>query len=259
MLHCDVHGGADASTRVVLVHGFTQTRLSWGPVLDAVAASHQVVAVDAPGHGRSARVRADLAYGARLLGEAGATAAYVGYSMGGRLALHLAVAQPELVRRLVLVGATAGIEDPAERAARAEADAALADRIERDGIEAFADAWGALPLFDGQPAQVAAAARAERLSQSPAGLAAALRGMGTGVMPPVWDQLGELRMPVTVLAGERDAKFRALGERLAASVAAGRFETVPGAGHATHLERPDAVADALRRVAGVRPRAAGQG
>jgi 2-succinyl-6-hydroxy-2,4-cyclohexadiene-1-carboxylate synthase len=168
--------------------------------------------------------------------------------MGGRLALAVALALPERVEALLLVGATAGIADAGERAARARDDAALADRIERDGIEAFAEAWSALPLFAGQPRGVAAAAHAERLRQSPAGLAAALRGMGTGVMPPLWDRLGELAMPVAVLAGERDAKFRELGERIAAAVPEGRFDVVPGAGHAAHLEQPDAVADALRAL-----------
>ena len=170
-----------------------------------------------------------------------------GYSQGGRLALHVALAHPELVTRLVLVSATAGIEDEAERARRRDADAALAAWMEVDGrlMSEVADRWGAQPLFAGQPPEVAAAARADRLVNEPAHLAAALRGIGTGTMAPLWDRLGELAMPVLVLAGERDGKYVALGERLAAALPAGRLEIVPAAGHALPLEAPAAVAAAI--------------
>jgi pimeloyl-ACP methyl ester carboxylesterase len=136
----------------------------------------------------------------------------------------------------VLVGATGGIEDPAERAARRAADEALAGELERDGLRAFAARWAAQPLFAGQPADVAAAAHADRLRNTAAGLAAALRGIGTAAMAPVWHRLADLPMPVTALAGERDAKFRALSERFP------RHGVIAGAGHAAHLEAPDEVA-----------------
>ncbi len=170
-----------------------------------------------------------------------------GYSQGGRLALHVALAHPGLVTRLVLVSATAGIEDPAQRARRLEADAALAAWMERDGrlMTEVADRWGAQALFATQPPEVAALARADRLSNQPADLAAALRGIGTGVMAPLWHRLGELTMPVVVLAGEHDAKYVALGRRLAAALPAATLTVVPGAGHALALEAPAAVAAAI--------------
>jgi 2-succinyl-6-hydroxy-2,4-cyclohexadiene-1-carboxylate synthase len=179
---------------------------------------------------------------------AGVTAgrfALAGYSMGGRIALHVALAHPERVSRLVLVSSTAGIEHEAERAARRERDEALAAWIEAHTIAEFADRWGAQPLFAGQSPQVAAAARADRLCNEPAHLAAALRGVGTGVMAPLWDRLGELDMPFAVLAGERDAKFAALALRLADALPRASATIVPGAGHALVLEAPAAVAAAI--------------
>ena len=145
----------------------------------------------------------------------------------------------------MLVGASPGIEDAAEREERRRADAELADRIEAIGVEAFAEEWGAQALFAGQEARVAAAAHADRLRNTATGLAAALRGLGTGVMEPLWGRLGELAMPVTLVVGERDAKFRAIAERMAPAIAGSRIELVAGSGHAAQLERPEAVAAAI--------------
>ncbi|HEX2084872.1 MAG TPA: alpha/beta fold hydrolase [Solirubrobacteraceae bacterium] len=224
--------------RLLLLHGFTATGRSWDPVRRLLDAQRypDVVAPDL----RAASIPAQVA---ALRQQA--PYALAGYSLGGRIALHLALAQPDLVRRLVLVSTTAGIEDPGERAERRAADERLAAEIERDGVEAFAERWAAQPLFADQPPEVAAAAREDRLRHAPEQLAAALRGLGTGVMEPVWHRLGELTMPAVVLAGGRDAKFRALGERLAAALPRGELRVVPGAGHAVHLEAPEAVAAAL--------------
>ena len=161
--------------------------------------------------------------------------------MGGRIALYTAL-DGRAVERLVLVGASPGIADPAERAARRAADAALAERIETLDIEAFAREWGAQPLFAGQPERVADAAYADRLRNTPAGLAAALRGLGTGVMEPLWERLGELTIPVTLITGERDEKFRALAEAMARGYPTRGHVVVPGAGHAPQLEAPAATA-----------------
>jgi 2-succinyl-6-hydroxy-2,4-cyclohexadiene-1-carboxylate synthase len=229
-------------SRVALVHGFTQTGASWATVAAALAHDHEVVAVDAPGHGRAAAVRADLWEGARLVGEAGGRAAYVGYSMGGRLVLHLALADPARVTALVLVGATAGIDDAAERAERRRADDELADRVEAVGAEAFLERWLAQPLFAGLPVE----ARGAR-STDAAGLAASLRLAGTGTQEPLWDRLGGLDQPVLVVAGERDQKFRAIGARLVAAIGTNAsLAEVPGAGHAAHLEQPSAFLDLVR-------------
>ena len=235
------------AAELVLLHGFTQTGRSWQPVLHALAARYRAIAPDLPGHGefaerRPASFAACDAY-VRVLAEAPITLA--GYSMGGRIALHAALSLGPLVGRLVLIGASPGIADAAERAARAAADAALADRIEAIGLEAFVGEWGAQPLFDGIPRGIAEIAHADRMRNTAPGLAAALRGLGTGVMPPLWERLGELAPPVELVVGERDEKFRAIAERMRAALPAAELTIVPGAGHAAHLERPDVLARTL--------------
>lgn len=244
MLHADVHGDP-ANPRVVLVHGFTQTRRSWAPFVPTlVAAGHHVVAVDAPAHGRSAGHRTDLEEGARLLGEVGGDAAYVGYSMGGRLALHLAVQRPELVERLVLVGATAGLDAEEERAARRATDEALAADLERDGLDAFLARWLANPLFATLPAE--SAGIEDRRENTVEGLAASLRLTGTGTQRPLWEDLARLTMPVRFVVGEHDEKFTALAGRMQAAWGGdAEVAVIAGAGHACHLERPDAFLDVV--------------
>jgi 2-succinyl-6-hydroxy-2,4-cyclohexadiene-1-carboxylate synthase len=240
---------AGVSEPLLLLHGFTQTGRSWDEVVRHLDGErYRPLAPDLRGHGAAGACGPiDMA---SCVGDvAGAVAgrfALAGYSMGGRIALHVALAHPERVSRLVLVSTTAGIEDPAERAARRVRDDELAAWM--DGarcIGEVAERWGAQPLFAGQPSQVVAAARADRLRSTPAGLAASLRGIGTGVMAPLWERLGELELPVAVLAGERDEKFVAIARRLAAGLPRATLTIVPGAGHALALEAPVAVAAAI--------------
>ena len=182
---------------LILLHGFTQTGRSWQPIAHALAGRYRSLAPDLPGHGDFAERRpaSFAACDAYLRALAGGPLTLVGYSMGGRIALHAALSLGPIVERLVLIGASPGIADAAERAERAAADAALADRIESLGIEAFVREWGAQPLFAGMPRGVAELAEEDRLRNTAPGLAAALRGLGTGVMPPLWERLGELTMP----------------------------------------------------------------
>ena len=238
----------DAGTaRVVLAHGFTQTARSWAafePLLHAELPDAELVAVDLPGHGDAA-APADLdlwASAARLV-EAGGIGTYVGYSMGGRVALHAAIGAPDAVRRLVLIGATAGIDDPAERQTRRDADERLAEHIEEVGVPTFIDEWLTNPLFAGLTEHTAL--RSDRLRNSAAGLAASLRATGTGTQTPLWDRLGEVECPVLVLVGEHDAKFTDLGRRLVDGLCAAELVVVPTAGHSVHLEQPEATASAI--------------
>ena len=223
--------------RLVLVHGFTQTLRSWDRLTDDLADTFQVVRVDLPGHGGSSDAQLDFTQTAAAIGDAGGTATYVGYSMGGRLCLRLALDRPDLVRTLVLVGSSPGVADAGERAARRQADEDLAARIERVGTVAFLDGWLAQPMFatlKPEPGDLSA-----RLENSPGGLAGALRRLGPGVQEPLWNRLGELQMPVLLVAGQEDTRYTRIAEEMAAAIGDNaQVVALAGAGHAAHLERP---------------------
>ncbi len=236
---------------VVLLHGFTHTGASWDPVVAALGESYRALAPDIRGHG-SAAEREPVALEA-VLEDLAALApprfTLVGYSMGGRIALHAALA-PALearIARLVLIGASPGIADRAEREERAADDERLADEADRMTIERFAERWGQTPVLAGQPPEVAAAVHADRLRNQSAGLARALRGLGTGALPSLWHRLPEVRPPVTLIVGERDAKFTATGTEMARGLRDAQVAVIPGAGHAVHLEAPMRVAAAIAR------------
>jgi 2-succinyl-6-hydroxy-2,4-cyclohexadiene-1-carboxylate synthase len=236
-----------APTTLLLLHGFTNTGASWAEVQGALPQSYRPLAPDIRGHGRAAGVRPVSLEG--VVGDVAALAPgsfeLGGYSMGGRLALHVALALGDRVTRLVLIGASPGLADPDERAARRAADDALADEVETMSIQRFAARWAQTPVLADQPRDVQAVAGEDRLRNTPSGLAAALRGLGTGALPSLWDRLGEIRIPVLLVVGERDAKFRATAERMAAGLPDATVTVVPGAGHAVHLEDPAAVAGAI--------------
>ena len=231
---------------VVLLHGFTHTGASWEPV--EAALGFDAIAPDIRGHGSASAVEPVTLEA--VVGDVSALApgrfALVGYSMGGRIALHVGLALKDRVERLVLVGASPGIADAVERDARRASDERLADEIEASTIEEFATSWAETPVLAGQPASVRARVAEDRLRNTPAGMARALRGLGTGALPPLWDRLGELTMPVALVVGERDEKFSAIAFRMADAMADTSVVVVAGAGHAVHLEAPAVVAEAIR-------------
>jgi 2-succinyl-6-hydroxy-2,4-cyclohexadiene-1-carboxylate synthase len=238
------------SHTVVMLHGFGGTRRCWDAVSAALPVGElEPLALDLPGHGEAAACPRPITFAAcveRVLAESPERFVLCGYSMGGRIALQVALAAPERVQRMVLVSTSAGIADAAERRERRRADERLATRLEREPLEHFVERWRAQPVFAGDPAWVRELAASEQRRNRPEALAAALRGLGTGRMEPLWERLDRLAMPCAVLAGDRDARYLALGRRLAAGLPAGELIVVPG-GHGLPWERPGAVAAAIAR------------
>jgi 2-succinyl-6-hydroxy-2,4-cyclohexadiene-1-carboxylate synthase len=242
---------AGGGVPVLMVHGFTGSAEGWGEgILEGLARGGPVLAVDLPGHGESdpdrdasaftmERVVADLL---AVLDDQGVeTADWVGYSMGGRIAISAAVHHPNRFRRLVLESASPGLRSEDARARRRRQDDLLARRIEAQGIEAFVDYWMAQPLFSTQlrlPPAVLGDARRRRLRNRPRALANVLRGMGTGSQPSYWDDLRGLAVPTLLLTGELDGRYSGIATEMARLLPDARHVMVADAGHTVHLELP---------------------
>ncbi len=247
-LHVDVRG---AGPPLVVLHGFTQTGRLWGHFGELLTQDHTVIAVDLPGHADSGEVRADLSGTATLVAKAAREVVgdepcvLLGYSLGARVALHVAIGEDLPLRGVAFIGVTAGIEDPEVRESRRLSDAALAAELEASGdVERFIDAWLRGPMFE--HLDPTAADRAERLRNSASGLAASLRLSGTGTQEPSWDRLPLLRSPVLALAGADDIRFASHALRIARLVPHGVASLVPGGGHAVHLAQPAQTARLVR-------------
>ena len=236
-----------AGPRLVLLHGFTQDGTLWGPFGELLARSARLEAVDLPGHGSSASIALSLEETAdALVAQLGGDAVdLLGYSLGGRVALVTALRHPASIRRLVLIGATAGITEPSAREARRALDERRALELETTGdVAGFIEDWLSQPMFARLDPRRAGAER--RALNSAAGLAASLRLMGTGTMAPLWDQLGTCATPTLLLAGASDPRFTDAARRMAARMPEATFSLVPGAGHACHLEQPALTAQLVR-------------
>ena len=235
------------SETVVLLHGFTNTGRSWDGVMESLP-GRESLAPDLRGHGESADAR-PITLDA-LIDDVDRLApgefTLVGYSMGGRVALHVAFALQDRVRRLVLVGASPGLRTATARAERRAADERLADELESSTIEGFAQRWASTPVLADQSPEVRARADADRRrNHSPAGLAAALRGLGTGTLPSLWPRLDRLTIPVDLVVGERDEKFIQVARQMLDDLPNARLVVASGAGHAVHWEAPATVADSI--------------
>lgn len=243
---------------LVLLHGFTGSGQSMAELAQLLGSEYETLAPDLPGHGRSVDAARAGAHGfddcvddlAATLEFAGYRRAHwLGYSMGARLALGCAVRHPDRVASLVLVGGRAGIADPAERAARQSEDEVLAARIEAVGVEAFVDDWLAQPMFATlrrRGTAFLAEQRRLRLTNSARGLACSLRGLGPGAQPPLFEALSSVDVPVLLVAGALDRKFVALAHDLAGRLPHAEICEIGDAGHAAHLEQPEAFVRAVR-------------
>jgi 2-succinyl-6-hydroxy-2,4-cyclohexadiene-1-carboxylate synthase len=218
--------------QVVFIPGFTQTAECWKPVTDILDPPLTCVAMDIPPDG-------DFIGTAAAIGEAGGRGIYVCYSMGGRLAVQLALLRPDLVAGLILISASPGIADHAKRRRRYLDDLALADRIEANGRETFLDEWLSQPLFEGIDL---VHARRHRLATAPA-IASQLRRLSQGIQQPVWDRLAELNMPVSLVAGERDPKYVGIATEMLSEIGMNAtVEIIPDCSHAVPIEWPGAAA-----------------
>lgn len=255
MLHFTVSGRPD-SPALLFLHGFLGSGADWGEVISRLEPVFRCIAVDLPGHGASCDLPSVEVYSIEsattmldaLLGGLGVDrCGVVGYSMGGRVALHFALHHPERCRKVVLESASAGIADLAEREARRALDEAHARRIEQDGVEAFVLDWYRQPLFASlsrRPDLMGRMAETRRRNE-PAELARSLREMGTGVQVPLWDRLDRLRIPTLFVAGAEDGKYVDVARQMAVLSDFVQTEIVPDAGHTVHTEHPDFFADLL--------------
>ena len=230
--------GDRLTTSQVLLHGFTQTSRSWDRYIDFIDPQQSIIRVDAPGHGGSSTVAADLTTTAQMVVEQCGFGDYIGYSMGARLALHIALLRPENIRRLILVSGSPGLRTVDERHARSHSDELLAQEIAEVGVERFVDKWLSTPLFSGLTAT-----REEiqdRLRNTPEGLASSLRLSGTGKQESLWDQLQDLTMPVLLIVGESDQKFLQIGHEMKSRIGmSAELVVIENAGHSVHLEQPE--------------------
>ena len=219
---------------MLFIPGFMQRGDAWRPVAELLPERYPSVMLEHEQNSFKGRLGEIAAAGAgRML---------VGYSLGGRLALRAALREPERYLGVVTVGATAGIDEPSLRTARAEADERLAGWMEASPVEYIVDVWERQPLFADQSDALIEDQRAGRLTQRPEDLAMLLRTAGQGVLEPVWHELLRLDLPLLAIAGVRDEGYVRAARRMADTAPRGRAEIVEEAGHAVQLQRPDEVA-----------------
>jgi 2-succinyl-6-hydroxy-2,4-cyclohexadiene-1-carboxylate synthase len=221
----------------VLLHGFTQTSRSWDRYIDLLQPEQSIIRFDAPGHANSTSVSADLPTTATMVAEQGAKADYIGYSMGARLALHIALLHPDSVRRLVLISGSPGLRTPAEQIERQQSDEHLAQEIIQVGVSQFVSKWLSNPMFANLVSTEGDIK--DRLRNSVDGLVSSLTMSGTGSQQSLWDRLSELSMPVLLIVGENDQKFRQINSEMKNLISSQtELVIIQNAGHAVHLEQP---------------------
>jgi 2-succinyl-6-hydroxy-2,4-cyclohexadiene-1-carboxylate synthase len=223
---------------VLFIPGFMQRGDAWRPVAELLPERYPSALLDHGEHSFEGRL-------AEIADAAEEGSVLVGYSLGGRLALRAVLRDPGRYAGLVTVGATAGIDDPALRGPRAEADDRLAAWMEAAPIEDVVAIWERQPLFADQSEGLIEEQRAGRMSHEPGELAMLLRTAGQGVLEPVWHALLTLDLPVLAIAGARDEGYVAAAERIADTAPRGHAAIVEDAGHAAHLQRPQRVAELI--------------
>jgi 2-succinyl-6-hydroxy-2,4-cyclohexadiene-1-carboxylate synthase len=249
-----------AQKTVVFLHGFTGSTKTWHRVVEQLPKDVRYIAVDLIGHGKSAAPQNVAPYSMeaqisqleelfKVLNIECFT--LLGYSMGGRVALSYAARYASRIEQLILESASPGLAEKEERLMRKQSDELLADRILTNGVASFVNKWENIPLFASQKTlseELQQQIRQERLEQRAIGLANSLRGMGTGVMPALWDELKTLQMPVTLITGEFDEKFIGLNKRMQTSISKASHITISQVGHAIHVENPTKFATIVKET-----------
>ncbi|MDX8367409.1 2-succinyl-6-hydroxy-2,4-cyclohexadiene-1-carboxylate synthase [Cytobacillus sp. IB215665] len=235
---------------LILLHGFTGSTKSWQPFIRKWGAKSTLYLIDIIGHGDTASPLDSNRYNmesivldlVQLLNNFHITKANIlGYSMGGRIALSLAMLYPERVDKLILESSSPGLATEQERLLRKQSDEHLAEAIEQYGMEWFVDKWTNLPLFHNMkqlPVQTQELIRQQRLENNPIGLANSLRGFGTGVQPSWWDKLSSFPHQTLLITGMDDTKFHNIAKKMVKLLPYVKWEKINHAGHTIHVEQP---------------------
>jgi len=260
--HYSIHGSFDQPL-ILFLHGFLGDGHDFDPVISLLADQFCCLTVDLPGHGKT-RTRGgsefytmpQTAQGLIQLLErlAISTCSLVGYSMGGRLALYLALNFPQFFNRVVLESASPGLKTAAERLQRRDNDAQLADQLETEDFSNFLRRWYTQPLFASlkqHPDFEQIVKR--RFNNHPRELAQSLRYMGTGHQPALWQRLPENQLPLLLLVGEQDTKFRAINTEMADLCPLVKLSILRDCGHNIHWENPNFFAQQVREFLAIAP------
>lgn len=245
--------GDPSGPPVVFLHGFLGSGRDWAEVIDLVRGVYHCLTIDLPGHGKSLHFTDRGAYAlsgaslgvAEAMHKAGVRSApMVGYSMGGRLAMDLAIHHEHLCSGLVLESASAGIPTEKARAERLASDEKRARELEQGAFEDFLPTWYAQPVFASLRDDVNGLEEVlrRRRFNEPGELAKALRGMSVGAQAPLWESLPGLNIPVLLVAGERDSKYANMVRQMAARLPHATVKIIPGVGHNCHVESPSEMA-----------------
>jgi len=240
MLATLVHG---TGTPFTFLHGFTQTKESWLPVVESLSVPIESTIIDCPGHGESPTQGRTLLQTGNDVAESMRSGILVGYSMGARIALHTALQFPDLVQGLVLISGTPGLRTESERNDRRSSDEALANHIENIGTQQFISEWLSNPMFQGLPSDLADIPR--RCTNTERGLADSLRFAGTGTQEPLWDRLESLAMPVLIVTGDKDEKFTQIAQEMTPMISQAEHHVINNVGHTCHLEDVQQFCDVL--------------
>lgn len=249
-LNLDYYKESSTKPHLLFLHGFTGSSQDWMNIIPQIDESFSKIAIDIIGHGNSPSPEESEYYTARSIAKQVDDSikhlgtnkiVLVGYSMGGRAALNYTFAYPGKVAGLILESTTAGIESESEKIDRIENDKKLANNILKEGLDRFIDYWMNIPLFFSQKRlndSDLENIRQNKLKHSPYGLANSLLGFGTGEMPSYWESLPELNIPVLLITGELDEKYKNINERMKSLLPDADHSFVNDAGHNVHLEKP---------------------